>query len=111
MILSRRSFLTSLVPAAAGTLVLAEELIPNGRKIFLPPRRYTWQLSSDIVFPTLCPDIEAIVKRLLARDAMKIMGEIAYMTWSEGSAFYRIDVKDSRVPKFELLETRITPFK
>jgi hypothetical protein len=95
MILSRRKFLTGLLPAAAGGLVLAEELLHPGRVFFLPPRRFTWQVYSDIIFPTPT-DLVAEMKRVLARDVANVMDEVAFRTMTEGSlegAFAELEAK------------------
>lgn len=107
MILTRRGFLKAIVPAAIGGVVLAEEaLLHPGRVIFLPPRR-TFQ-NFTIHMSGGHPDIEAIVKRILARDMVKVMDEVAWKTFSQGSSFYRLDANVRGAPKFTLLEARLT---
>lgn len=89
--ISRRGFLTGLLTAAGAAVVaptLLEELIEPTKTYFLPPRRivrdvgpYTIEYDA-IGWPN--QDIEALVKRMLARDLAKHMDELAYKTFNPG---------------------------
>lgn len=79
MILTRRNFLRSILPAAVGAPVLLEELLHPGRVFFLPPRNIT--IYGDLSgFP-----IEEIIKKALARDMAKFMDNLVFATFSQGS--------------------------
>lgn len=85
MILTRRNFLRSILPAAAGGLVLAEELLHPGRVFFLPPRNFA------ITYDHLARiDIEAIIKKALAADMAKVIDEAAFRAMSEGISAVRV---------------------
>jgi hypothetical protein len=91
MILTRRNFLKGIVPAAAGGLVLAEELLHPGRTFFLPAR-VTYQGFENIII-TGGPlygafAIEDIIKKALARDMVKVIDQAAWKSFNVSSEWF-----------------------